>query len=62
VAGPNASEYNNDHLTRVPNATENIGYVATIFFMSEPRLYVPGGRTLAFLEQFNCIAMVQKLK
>jgi hypothetical protein len=46
VAGPNASEYNNDHLTRGANATENIGYVATIFFMSEQRLYVPGGENI----------------
>lgn len=40
VAGPNVSEINNEHLTRVSNAIENIGYVATICFMSETRLYV----------------------
>jgi len=39
----------------VSNAIENIGYVATIWFMSEPRLYVPGGKHWHFLNSSTAL-------
>jgi hypothetical protein len=55
VTGPNASEYNNGHLTRVSNATENIGYVAKYMFHVRTKFICSRGGHCHFLNSLTAL-------